>query len=176
MIEYGSALYWALLFFGIYIITIFAEQRTSTLRPNIWAGLLMFLIWGFTTWSPNKTTLLLGVVAYLIIGAAMATVKWIDLVSAVKTFTSAIETVEPDHYKVRCMAQKKFMPNDALDECMVIPPDPFEFRTRIWLWFMYWPSFTFLRPLTEIHKVVARSTWKTLCTLSREVYDSRDYK
>jgi hypothetical protein len=171
LIEYGSALYWALLFLGIYLTTIFAEQRLDTLRPNIWAALTALFVFGFTNFNPESISLGMAFIAYLLVGVGFATFKWMNLVLQIKMFTKHLAPLVDSNWTLRNITQQEFKPNDSRDGVMTLPPDPYEFRTRLWLWFIYWPSFTFLRFLTIFHTKIAKAVWGTFYRISSKVYD-----
>jgi hypothetical protein len=171
LLQYGSALYWALLFFFVYMITVFAEQRINTLRPNLWAFVLFLFIFGFTNYSPSPSNFTMGVISYILIGAGFALYKWVNLVAKIKRFNQNMALVSATDSEIAYMAYQEFYPNDACNQTLKLPPDPYEFRTRLWLWFMYWPCFTAFRSLTYFHKKIARIVWSNFNNLSAKIYD-----
>jgi hypothetical protein len=171
LIIYGSALYWALLLFGIFMLTIFAEERTDTLRPNIWASIILIYIFGFTSYRPELVVLLMGVVVYFLCGASFAGVKWLALVTRIKQFEGHYRPLSTDTYDLRHMLEEAFKPNNVQGGLMSLPPDPFEFRTRLWLWFLYWPCFTVFRWMADLHKKVRGRIWRFMLKLSEKMYD-----
>jgi len=174
LVEYGSVLYWTLLFLGIYLVTIFACSRKDTLRPNLWAGLLFVYVFGFTSFRPDQDSLLMGILAYFIIGAGYCAYKWINLVVRVKNFTNVMGPLTNDDWMLRHLAYEEFKPLDALDNVMTLPPDPYEFRTRLTLWVLYWPSFTALYPVAALHNKISSFLWDIFHSISTSIYERRD--
>lgn len=151
----------------------YAERRTNVLPANLWAVATLLFVFGFSDYRPQLGTFLVAVMGYYAVGATFAVKKWVNLVDQVKLFCDEVGP-HSDPWMVRHLAYKRFEPNDAVDGVMTLPPDPHEFRTRLMLWFGFWPSFTVLRFLTHFHKKVASVLWDKFHKVSIKIYEGRN--
>lgn len=171
LIQYGGAIYWLLLLFSILVTTLYAERRESLAAPILCGLATIIFVFGFTTYEPDPTTFGMGVAAYLIFGACFAVAKWATLVYKIRDFVATMSFSETSDYELRHLAHQVFMPMNA-DDAMTLPPDPYEFRTRIMLWFLFWPSFTVFRCFAHALRWVNRRVWMFLNHLSKSMYDN----
>ncbi len=170
VIEYGGAIYWSLLLFFCIVTTLFAERRQSVLVPTLWGIATLTYVFGFTTYSPTPFEIWLGVTAYLLVGAVFAISKWAHLVQRIREFVKTISPYQTSSYELRHLVHEAFKPMDAND-VMKLPPDPYEFRTRLTCWFLFWPSFTVFRCFAHAARWMGRKTWSFFSQLSQRLYE-----
>ena len=173
LIPYGGAIFWLLLFFGIYLITVSAEKREGFFYPAMWTALTAGFVFGFTNFSVDPVSAAMAVGAYTLLGFGFAVFKWVKLVQSIKRFIEGLSQVVHSDYTMRHLAHEAFQPMDA-EDVMRLPPDPYEFRTRITLWFLYWPCFTVFRCLAYLHRKIARTVWRLFHNLSKRMYDRQN--
>lgn len=170
LIQYGGAIYWLLLLFFCLVTSHFAEKRESLLIPSLWGVVTLTYVFGFTSYSPDAFELILGVVAYLLFGIIFTVSKWINLVYRVSFFVKTVSPYFHNEYELRHMCHEAFCPMDA-EDVMTLPPDPFEFRTRLISWFLFWPAFTIFRPVSHVHRWLSGKLWDFFHDLSTRLYE-----
>ena len=171
LIQYGGAIYWSLLLSFCIITTLFAERRTSVLVPSLWGIATLVYAFGFTTYSPTLLQVAMGVTAYVFVGAAFATYKWSDLVFRIGHFVKTVSPYQHNSYELRHLAHEAFAPMNA-EDVMSLPPDPYEFRTRLTCWFLFWPSFTLFRCFAHGARWVGRQVWGLFFRMSKRLYEN----
>ena len=173
LIIYGEAIYWLLLLFFCIVTSVYAERREGLTTPTLWAIATWTYVFGFTTYSPEPITFGKAIVAYFLFAAIFTTAKWINLVYRIGFFVKTIGPYTESEYELRHMAQQAFKPMNA-EDMMTLPPDPYEFRTRIMCWFFYWPAFTVFRCFAHCARWVNRKSWSFFQQLSKRIYADRD--
>lgn len=170
LIEYGGAIYWSLLLIFCIITSIFAERRTSLMAPSLWGTATLIYVFGFTTYHPEPFEFILGVLSYILFGLIFTTAKWANLVYRVRFFVQTVSPYVYNQYELRHMAHQAFEPMDA-EDVMQLPPDPFEFRTRLMAWFFFWPAFTIFRCFAHGARWVSRKVWGFFHDVSKRLYE-----
>tara|TARA_Y100001970_G_scaffold249717_1_gene320597 strand:+ start:8173 stop:8706 length:534 start_codon:yes stop_codon:yes gene_type:complete len=173
VIEYGGTIYWSLLLFFCIITTLFAERRQSVLIPSLWGIATLVYAFGFTSYAPSTFEVTLGVVAYLLLGAVFTIFKWSNLVHNIGHFVKTVSPYQTSSYELRHLVHEAFKPMDAND-VMKLPPDPYEFRTRLTCWFLFWPSFTIFRCFAHGARWLGRKTWGFFFQVSKRLYEHQD--
>jgi hypothetical protein len=164
LILYGGVIYWLLLFLGISITTLFALRENDAVRPTIWASLTLIYAVGFTSYHPSTLSFFMGLLAYFMMGAAYSTYRWARVVYNIKRFVKSFGTEDCG------LIAKAFTPNDA-NGCVNLPPEPFQFRTKLTVWTMFWPCFTIFWFVERPFKIVSQYVWKRLTQMSKDIYD-----
>ena len=170
LIEPGSVLFWTLFFVGVYLTTTLADKRTSLLLTILSGLATVFVTLGLTGYHPREPEFAMAMVAYLLIGIGFSIIKWMMIVQDIRSFVSSMDVTLPSE-TISYLVYEKFKPADTDTESLTLPPDPREFKTRIILWFLFWPCFMLLRFLTTLHTKIVESIWNKLHKLSLEVYE-----
>ena len=170
LVTYGGVLYWTLLFFFTYMVTIYAVRATDLVSPILWAGTLLVFVFGFTSYDPAHLELCLGVVVYGLIGAAHSYYRWHRLVSEIKDFVRVYEGISDSDYNLRHILYETFKPMNAKDT-MSLPPEPYEFHTRLMSWALFWPSHTVFVWMACFHRGLTRMIWKSFKSISKRAYE-----
>lgn len=169
VIQYGGAIYWLLLFCFCVVTSFHAEKREGILVPSLWGVATLTFVFGFTTYRPDPLEFSMGVAAYILFGVIFTTAKWANLIYRVSYFVKTLEPYFPNDYEMRHMAHEAFRPMDA-DDVMTLPPDPFEFRTRLSAWFLFWPAFTVFRCFSQMYRWFNQKLWGFFYDLSKRLY------
>lgn len=162
LIPYGGPIYWVLLLFGILLTTHFACRERNPLLPAFFATLTGLFVFGFTSYAPSPLEIVFGSVAYLIVGLVYSGYRWGKLVYDIKLFT---DNVFQNKNQLAAVAF------DAGVDSIKLPPDPMDFRPKILMWILFWPSFTLFNSTNRFFKKLSHTTWQLFFRLSKGIYD-----